>query len=309
MADSKKVVYAAIAGNLAIAISKFAAAIFTGSSAMLAEAFHSSVDTGNEFLLLLGLNRSHIPPDAQHPFGHGKELYFWALIVAVFMFGIGGGMSIYEGISGLAHPGQLEDAVWAYSVLAVSAVFEGYTWNVARKALNKRRRKGESIWATIHRSSNPAIFSPFVEDTAALAGIAVAFLGIWLSHVFSSPYFDASASIVIGLILIVAAAFLARETGGLLVGESLDQRQVNHIRDIIQRHQAVDRVGDLLTMQLGPDQVLLAADIAFRPGLNTDRLEKTVEDIEMAVQKEHPSVKRIFFEAQGLAGRSTPKAA
>ena len=307
--ESKKVVYVAIVANLVIAIAKFTAAAFTGSSAMLAEGFHSSVDTINELLLLIGLRRSAQPPDRSHPFGHGKELFFWSMIVAVSMFGIGGGMSIYEGVSGMLHPEGLQDAIWAYSVLGVAAVFEGYSWNIGRKALSRNRRTGESLWSVVRRSTNPALFSPFVEDTAALAGIAVAFLGVWLSHVFTSPYLDSAASIVIGIIMVGSALVLAREVGALVVGESVDPRRMDEIRHAIEAHSSVERVGNVLTMQMGAEQVLLNADVRFRRELNTAQLETAVDEIESAVRDKVPEVKRIFFEAEGLTGREPTQAA
>jgi cation diffusion facilitator family transporter len=180
---SKKVIYAALAPNVAIAISKFIAAGLTGSAAMLAEGIHSAVDTGNEFLLLIGIKHSRRPADQWHPFGYGKVLYFWALIVALSVFSLGGGASIYHGIASLRNPHALQDPTWNYMVLPVSAVFEGYSWNVSRHELNHRRHSDDNLWQVVRRSNDPSVFTIFIEDSAALAGLAVALLGIWLGQV------------------------------------------------------------------------------------------------------------------------------
>jgi cation diffusion facilitator family transporter len=306
---SRKVVLVAGIGNGAIAIAKFATALLRGSSAMVAEGLHSVVDTGNELLLLLGLKRSERPPDSQHPFGHGKEIYFWGLIVAMSVFAIGGGMSGVEGIYRILHPKALENPWWSYGVLAFAAIFEGYSWNVARKGLKKRRREGESYWRLIRRSKHAATFTPFVEDTVALAGIAIAFLGIFLSHELGAPFLDPAASILIGLLLAAAAVFLAVEIGGLRIGETADPQRLGELKRIIRGEAAVERLGDLLTMQLGPEEILLNADVRFRRGLHVDDLELAVDRIEESVRSEYPEVKRIFFETEAFKERSEHPAA
>jgi len=298
---SHKVVYAAIAGNGAIAICKFAAAAFTGSAAMLAEAFHSTADTGNELLLLLGLRRSSRPADARHPFGHGRELYFWAFVVAMSIFAVGGGVSVYEGITRIAGRHELEDPTWNYVVLAFAALFEGYSWSIAFKELLRRRRPGETLFRVIHRSKDPSVFTVFIEDTAALLGLLVAFLGVFLSHMYQAPILDAIASIVIGAILVSAAAALAIETGGLLVGEGVEPEMLNSLSAIILDDASVRRVGKVLTMQLAPDDVLLVADVGFESQLGTEQLQLAVDRIERRVKDRYPSVRRIYFEAQSLA--------
>ncbi|MEO8408223.1 MAG: cation diffusion facilitator family transporter [Oxalobacteraceae bacterium] len=294
---SRKVIYAAMAANVVIAVSKFIVAGMTGSSVMLAEGIHSAVDTGNEFLLLMGIKHSSRPADEWHPFGYGKVLYFWALIVALSVFSLGGGISIYHGIITLAHPPQLEDPTWNYVVLAVAAVFEGYSWDVSRKVLNQRRRTGESLWKTVRRSKDASVFTVFIEDSAALAGIAVALAGITLGHALDNRYIDPAASIVIGLVLVAAALILAHETGALLVGESMDRDQIVQIKKIISSESAVDRVGHLLTMQLGPNHVLLTAAVRFRRGLSIDEVERAIDRLEHAIKTECPSVQRIFLES------------
>jgi cation diffusion facilitator family transporter len=299
---AKTVIYAAIAANVGIAVSKFVVAAMTGSAAMLSEGIHSAVDSGNELLLLVGEKRSSAPADRSHPFGYGKELYFWALVVALSVFSLGGGLSIYHGVMSLQSPPELEDPFWNYIVLAVAALFEGYSWNVSRVALNGRRREGDSLWQTVKRSKDASVFTVFIEDSAALIGIVVAALGIWLGHLFDNPYFDPAASVIIGLVLVGAALALARETGGLLVGESIGRDEIAELRNIISSDEAVDSVGHLLTMQMGPEQALLTAAVSFRRGLRIDQVEQAIDRLEKAVNAAQPSIKQIFFESTAFRG-------
>jgi len=297
---SRKVIYAAILANLGIAVAKFIVAAITGSAAMLAEGIHSAVDTGNEFLLLVGERNSEKPPDKRHPFGYGKALYFWALLVALSVFSLGGGLSIYHGISALRHPEPLADPMWNYVVLGVSACFEGYSWNVSRKALNKRRKAGASLWQTVHASKDASVFTVFIEDTAALLGLAIAAAGILLGHVFDSPYFDPAASVLIGLLLVGAAFALARETGALLVGEGIGTDATRHVCEILRDDPAIEDVGKLLSMQLGPDEVLLTAAVRFNRGMRIDEVEAAIERLEKAVAAVYPAIRHIYFESGAL---------
>jgi len=297
---SRKVIYAAILANLGIAAAKFVVAAITGSAAMLAEGIHSAVDTGNEFLLLVGERNSEKPPDKRHPFGYGKALYFWALLVALSVFSLGGGLSIYHGISALRHPEPLADPMWNYVVLGVSACFEGYSWNVSRKALNKRRKAGASLWQTVHASKDASVFTVFIEDTAALLGLAIAAAGILLGHVFDSPYFDPAASVLIGLLLVGAAFALARETGALLVGEGIGTDATRHVCEILRDDPAIEDVGKLLSMQLGPDEVLLTAAVRFNRGMRIDEVEAAIERLEKAVAAVYPAIRHIYFESGAL---------
>ena len=308
--SSLKVIYAAIAANLAIAISKFVAALVTGSSAMLAEAFHSTADTGNELLLLLGIKRSERPADADHPFGHGKELYFWSLLVAIFIFGLGGGVSFYEGFSRALRPRLIINPGWNYAVLGAAAIFEGYSWYVARRALNLQRKPGDTLWRVIRRSKDPTVFTVFLEDSAALIGIGIAFLGVFLGQLFNNPYLDPAASMLIGVLLAAVAILLALESGALLVGESANSDQIRRVREIIRSEPAVEAVGDLLTMQLGVDQVLLTIAIKFRRDLGVPQIESTIDRLERRIRQAEPSIKRIFIEAESLRGETAqPRAA
>jgi cation diffusion facilitator family transporter len=297
---SRKVIYAAILANLGIAVAKFIVAAITGSAAMLAEGIHSAVDTGNEFLLLIGERNSEKPPDKSHPFGYGKALYFWALLVALSVFSLGGGLSIYHGISALRRPEPLESPLWNYVVLAVSACFEGYSWNVSRRELNKRRKPGASLWQTVHASKDASVFTVFIEDTTALLGLVIAAAGITLGHVFDNPYFDPAASIMIGLLLVGAAFALARETGALLVGEGIGSEATRRVCEILRDDPAIQDVGQLLSMQLGPDDVLLTAAVQFNRGMRIDEVEAAIERLEKAVAAAYPAIRHIYFESGAL---------
>lgn len=220
---------------------KFVAASITGSSAMLSEGFHSVVDTGNELLLLLGLHRGKQPADRQHPYGYGKELYFWSLIVAMVLFGIGGGVAIYEGILHLQNPRPLEDPFWAYVVLGVAALLEGTSWTFALREM-LAKKGNHSLWQSIRRSYDPSVFTVLFEDTAALIGLTAAFLGVYLGHRYANPYIDGAASIAIGVTLSVVALLLIRESKALLVGEAAKPEVVASIRELACNEAAVIKV-------------------------------------------------------------------
>jgi cation diffusion facilitator family transporter len=306
--SSNLAIYGALAGNAAVAISKFIAAAITGSSAMIAEGIHSTVDTGDQLLLLWGKHRSRRPPDSDHPFGHGKELYFWSLMVAVLIFGIGGGMGVYEGVTHLLHPGKLEDPTWSYVVLGISFVFEGISLGIALHEFFKAKPPGRGVWQQIRRSKDPSLLAVVFEDSAALVGIVFAFLGVFLGHVTGSHYFDGSASICIGLLLAAVAVALARESKGLLIGEAMDPAQSRQIAAIVQQDPAVDQAGEPLSMVLGPEQILLNLDIEFRGGQSLEALESAIRRIEKRIRAEHPAVKRIFIEASAIGGDAAPAA-
>lgn len=296
--ESKFAVVAAIAGNLAIAATKLVAAYFSGSSAMLSEGIHSLVDTGNGGLLLVGLRKSRKPADADHPFGHGNELYFWPLVVAILIFALGGGMSVYEGVMHLKHP-QLTAAKWNYVVLAIAFVFETISCYFAFKAFRKEQ-KGRGIIKTIRASKDPNTFTVLFEDTAALLGLAVAFVGIFLGQVLENPYFDGMASIVIGLILALVACFLAYETKGLLIGEGVDPETLKSVREIAGADEAVAQVKKSLTLHFGPTEVLLTLDVGFKEGLTAEAVTKAINRIEKRIRERHPEIKYIFVEAKSL---------
>lgn len=288
---------AAIIGNAAIAVIKFIAGAMTGSSAMISEGIHSVVDTGNGGLLWHGLRRGARPADAGHPFGHGMEVYFWSLIVAVSIFGVGGGMSIYEGITHIRHPAALEDPLINYIVLAVAMVFEAVSFSVAWSAFRKHK-KGRRVFAAIRHGKDPSLFTVLFEDTAALLGLVVAFIGVFLSHQLDAPVLDGTASIVIGTILVSAALWLAYESRSLLVGEAADPELVAAVRDIALTDPGVVGLGKVLTMHLGPEEVLLNIEVQFTPGSTAEEIHAAIHRIEGHIRAPFPEVTRIFIEVE-----------
>lgn len=309
MADSnasKLSLYGGIAANVAIAISKFVAAYFTGSSAMLSEGIHSLVDTGNGGLLLYGTARSQRPADAEHPFGHSKELYFWGLIVAVLIFAIGGGMSFYEGIQHLQHPEPLEAAGWNYVVLGISFLFESLAFYLSVKALLAQADANVGFVKMLRTSRDPAVFASVMENLAALLGLALAGLGVFLGHWLNNPYFDGGASIAIGLLLMLVAIFLVGRTKGLLVGTGVDAATLANLERIARAQPQVRGIRSPLTMYLGPNDIIMALDVDFADNLSSNEVAATIEHLQNAIRAEHPEVQRIFIEAKTLAKAERP---
>jgi cation diffusion facilitator family transporter len=298
--SAKKTIYAAITANFAIAIVKFIAAAITGSSAMLSEGIHSIVDTGNELLLLLGLRLSQRQPDDSHPFGYGQELYFWTLIVALFIFAVGGGMSIYEGVNHLLVPEPLTDPLWNYIVLVLAVVFEGYSWYIALQQF-LATKGDENFWKAIRASKDPTIFTILFEDSAALIGLFVAFLGVFSGHLWNNVYLDGVASIAIGVILAGVALLLAYESKGLLIGEGANAATVADIKAITQADFAVKEVLRVLTLHFGPEEILLNLEIRFNSELSTEQLAIAVERIERQIRDRHSDIQNIFIEAKSIA--------
>jgi cation diffusion facilitator family transporter len=296
-AESRQAVVAAIIGNAVIAAIKFVAGVMTGSSAMISEGIHSVVDTGNGGLLFHGLRRGARPADAAHPFGHGMEVYFWSLIVAVSIFGIGGGMSIYEGITHIQHPSPLESATIAYIVLALAAVFESLSFTVAWRAFRRHKGSRRTI-AAIHHGKDPSLFTVLFEDTAALSGLVVAFLGVLLSHMLNAPVLDGAASVIIGIILVCAAGWLAYESRSLLVGEAADPAIVAELRRIALADPVVLGLGQVLTMHMGPDEILLNIEVQFAHGLPAEEIHEAIHRIEAEISKPFPMVNRVFIEVE-----------
>ncbi len=295
--SSKAVVYAALAGNSLIAVTKFAAAMFTGSSAMLSEAVHSLVDTGNQTLLLIGMRRAARPADARHPFGYGAEIYFWAFVVSVLIFGIGAGVSIYQGASKLLDPRPMESIYINFIVLTFAFVFEASAWWFAWKGF--AATKGQAGYFTaIHRSKDPTIFTVLLEDTAAMLGIIVAFIGILLADLTGQSWLDGAASIVIGLILASVAALLAYETKGLLIGEAAAPSVVRALRKIVDETKGVIAINELRTVHFGPADILVAISVDFADAMSSRQVERSVSAIEAAIKQDYPSVTRVFVEAQ-----------
>jgi cation diffusion facilitator family transporter len=266
---------------------------------MLSEGIHSLVDTGNGLLLLLGIRLSRRPADATHPFGHGLELYFWTLIVAILIFGAGGGISIYEGILHMLHPQPVEDPFWNYVVLGAAVVFEGTSWGFALKEFLAAKGK-RTAWQTIRTTKDPTVFTVLFEDSAALLGLLVAAVGIFLAHRLEAPILDGAASVVIGLILCAAASLLAWETRGLILGESADAETIADVERLASSDPAVVRVARPLTMHLGPKQVILNLDIQFRSSLAIDELESAIDRLQKAIQSEYPEFKHIFLSVESI---------
>lgn len=305
---NKKVIYAALAGNTAIAITKIAAAIYTGSSAMLSESIHSVVDTGNQTLLLYGIHRAGQPADERHPFGYGRELYFWAFVVAILIFAVGAGVSIYEGIHRVQHPRPITNAGINYAVLTIAMFFEGGAWWVAFRAFDTTRGK-RSLIAAVRDSKDPSIFTVLLEDTAAMLGLLVAFLGIALGQWLGIPELDGLASIAIGCILAGAAMLLAQETKGLLIGEGADPEIVREISRVLSAHSAIDRVNEILSMHQGPDDILVNVSVEFRDGLEIGAVERHTAAIEREIKARIPGARRVFIEAQAAVDHFRDRAA
>ena len=291
---SKAVIYAALGANLGIAASKFAAAAWTGSSAMLSEAIHSLVDTANQGLLLLGLKRATRPADEGHPFGHGMEVYFWAFVVALLIFALGGAVSIYQGWHKLSAPEEMHDPWINFAVLGFAILLEGYSFRVALKELRAIDSKS-TTFAAIRRSKDPNVFAVLCEDAAALVGLVIALLGVGLAYTFDAPVFDALASIAIGVLLVLVAIFLARETLSLITGESASPEVRADVRRILGSDPRVLSVQEALTMHLGPAEVLLAASLDFSDDLDGAEVESAVRDLTARIEAAHPEITRIFL--------------
>ena len=292
---SKKVIWAALIGNSLIAVTKFIAAFITGSSAMLSEGIHSLVDTGNQVLLLHGLKRSEAPPDENFPFGHGKEIYFWSFVVAILIFAVGAGISLYEGIVHILHPSRLANPNINYLVLGLAFLFEGAAWLFAFREFSRAKGKWGIIEA-VQRGKNPSLFVVLFEDSAAMLGLVVAFLGIYLSHHTNNPLFDGLASIVIGFILGGTAIWLAHETKGLLIGESANREIVHGIRIIAGSYPQIETVNEVLTLHMGPDFILANISLDFVDTVPAGQVEKVLEQLRIAIKEGYPEVKRVFAE-------------
>ncbi|MGI9379462.1 MAG: cation diffusion facilitator family transporter [Methyloligellaceae bacterium] len=305
---SKKVIYAALVGNGLIAITKFVASVITGSSAMLSEAIHSVVDTGNQGLLLYGMKRSNRPPDQQHPFGYGMELYFWSFVVAILIFAVGAGVSIYEGIQKFIHPHPITSPLINYIVLTLAMVFEGVAWTIAYKEFG-RIRGNAGFMESVRRSKDPTVFTVLFEDTAAMLGLIAAFIGIALAHAFQLDWADGAASIVIGLILAATAMLLAYETKGLLIGEAADPSLAIGVRRLVSELNNVRNVNELRTMHMGPNDILLAISLDYEDNLSSGEVENSIFRLEKAIKSKFPDVKRLFIEVQSQKDHEKMEAA
>jgi cation diffusion facilitator family transporter len=297
MATSRKVVYAALAANLAIALIKFVAAALTGSSAMLSEAVHSLVDTINEVLLLHGMKRAAQCPDITHPLGYGRELYFWSFIVALLVLALGAGVSLYEGVNHILNPEPMDRALINYLVLGASFAFEAASWWIELQAFRLTKGK-QGYFAAFRASKDPSTFTVLFEDSAALVGLLIAAVGIIAAQLLGMPQLDGVASIGIGLVLVVSSMLLARETKALLIGEAADPE----VRETILRIAAADPeirgANGVFTVQLGPNQVLAALSAEFNDDLNTTQIEHCVSRVEAAIKQALPDVTTLFVKPQ-----------
>jgi cation diffusion facilitator family transporter len=300
---SRKVIYAALAGNTLIAITKFIAAGITGSSAMISEGIHSLVDTGNQVLLLYGMKRAKKPADERFPFGHGKEIYFWSFVVAILIFALGAGISIYEGVIHIVHPKPVSDTFINYIVLGLAILFEGAAWLFAFKEFTAVKGKWGYIEA-VQRGKDPTMFVVLFEDSAAMLGLAVALVGILLADLTGILYFDGIASILIGFILGGTAVWLAYETKGLLIGEAANLPVRQGIRDIVQKADYVGHVNEVLTMHMGPDYILVNISVDFIDDAVSDDIENAVAKMDKEIKQQFPNVKRVFIEAEKRSNRS-----
>jgi cation diffusion facilitator family transporter len=284
-------VYAAIAANVVIAVTKFVAAAIGGSSAMISEGVHSVVDTGDGLLLLLGLHLSTRAPTPRHPYGHGAEVYFWSTIVAMSIFGMGGCVSIYQGVRHLENPQELSNAMLGLVVLGIAFVFEGISWLVAQREFRKIRR-GRGVWETIQRSKDPTTFVVVLEDSAALLGIVAAAAGLSLAHWLHMPAFDAIASIVIGILLVIVGIVLGRETWSLLLGESASRDVVESIRALALQQPGVLDARAPRTMHIAPQVIHVDLDLAIDPTASAVEVSRRIE---AAVHDKHPDIRRVSF--------------
>ena len=296
-ASSKKVIFAALAGNGLIAVTKLSASIYTGSSAMLSEAIHSAVDTGNQGLLLFGLKQSAKPADEKHPFGYGSEMYFWAFVVAILIFAVGAGVSIYEGVHKTLHPTAVTDPHINFIVLGLACIFEGFACWIAYKEF-KKANPDLPIFSAVRKSKDPALFTVLFEDAAAMLGLIVAAVGLAIGWALDMPIFDGIASIVIGFILGGTAVLLAIETKGLLVGEATHPETEAAMHTYLQGRPEIERVNELRTVHFGAHDVLAAISLDFEDALTAQEIEAAITDMERDIKAAHPSVKRIFIEAQ-----------
>jgi cation diffusion facilitator family transporter len=296
---TKQAVIVALSANILIALMKFTAAIFVNSSALLAEGFHSLADTGNQAFLLLGIRLSAKPADRRHPFGHARERYFWAFVVSLSIFIIGAVLSVREGITKILHPEPLRQPGWGFLVLALSFFFDGYSWRIAFRELRVTfKRRG--VFRALRESKAPAIFIIFLEDSAAIFGLSIALGGILLTFLTGHPVFDGAASIIIGIILALVALVLFYETKSLLIGEGVSEADLRKIKAAIATVPEVKELMNVLTMHLGPEDILVNLDINFANGLSTDQVEEAIDKVEHAIRKELPAVKKIFVEAESL---------
>ncbi len=295
--SSKFAIYIALVANLLIAITKFIAGAFTNSSSMISEGIHSLVDTTNQGLLLFGIHRSKKPADQDHPFGYGKELYFWSFIVAILIFGLGGGLSIYQGILHIRHPEPIDDPTWNYIVLSLAMVFEGIALYIAAKAFNKVR--GElSTWAAIMHSKDPASFLVLAEDAAAVGGLLIVLICMYINQTFNIPVLDGVASLLVGLLLVFVSFILARESRSLLMGEGIAPDTKKRIKELVERDGSVTCVKSMISTYQSPEEVVLMLLVDFKDELDTTEITDAIHRLRDSIKMEFKLVKYIFIQPE-----------
>jgi len=300
--ESTVAVIAAIAANIAIGVVKFIASFISGSPAMFSEGVHSIVDSGNGLLVLLGIHRAKKPANFTHPFGYGKELYFWMLLVSIMIFALGGGVSMWEGVRAVAEVGPetvLENPTMAYIVLVISMVIEGFSLSVALKQFNAARGKKSPV-QFIREAKDPSLYTVVLEDSAAEIGLVIAFLGLFLGHLFNNPYLDGIAAICIGVLLAVVAIILLYQTKGLLVGKGLDRNQLEDVKQMVEADDAIVRCGRILSMYMGPENLVITIDANFDSSKTADEVLAAIDRIETNIKERFPQTNSVFIEAESL---------
>ncbi len=300
--ESTIAVVAAVVANIAVGIVKFIASAISGSSAMFSEGVHSIVDSGNGLLVLLGIHRSKKPADSTHPFGYGKELYFWTLVVSILIFALGGGVSLWEGVQALRSVGpdtKLGDPTMAYIVLILALIIEGVSLSVALKQFNAARGTTRPM-RFIKEAKDPSLYTVVLEDTAAEPGLLIALAGLFFGHLFNNPYFDGIAAVLIGLLLAGVAIILLRETKGLLIGEGMHRDELQEIQGIVEADEVVERCGRILTMYMGPKNLVVNIDASFKTDCTAEQVLSAVDRIEQGIKRRFPQAANVFIEAEGL---------
>ncbi|CAM4348274.1 cation diffusion facilitator family transporter [Pedobacter westerhofensis] len=297
MASSNRSIYSALAANLLIAITKFAAGAFSNSAAMISEGIHSLVDTVNQILLLFGLRRSRKPADALRPFGYGRELYFYSFIVSILIFGLGGGISIYQGIIHIITPEPLGNPTWNYAVLALSVVFEGTSLIIAAKEFNKTR-DGETWWNAIVKSKDPSTFLVLFEDGAAVLGLFIVMICMFIGHNYNIPQLDGLASMLVGLLLVGVSMILARESRSLLMGEGISDESKKRIMEICESDPAVLKVMKIISTYQSPEDVMLMLIIAFKDDLDTQEINEGIERVRSEIRNEFTLIHFVIIQPE-----------
>ncbi|MGF7077977.1 cation diffusion facilitator family transporter [Mucilaginibacter sp. UYCu711] len=305
MTGSSKSIYAALFANLLIAVTKFIAGAIGNSASMIAEGIHSVVDTINQLLLLLGLKLSKKKADRYHPLGYGKELYFWSFVVSILIFGLGGGVSVYQGVTHIIHPEALGDPTWSYVVLAASVIFEGASLIIAAKEFNKLR-DGQTWWNAIIKSKDPSTFLVLFEDSAAVVGLFIVAICLWLSHHLHQPFIDGIASLLVGLILIFVSLILARESRSLLMGEGIKMNTKKRIRQIAEGDKAVLKLMHLMSTYQSPEEILVMIIIAFKPDLNTGEINDAIDRIREQIKSEFKRIRFVIIQPDVFEGKIDP---